>query len=764
MKPLLLTIEGINSFDAPRTIDFAELARNNIFCICGPTGSGKTTILDCIILALYAPSNHNRGTLKDYIHTGSDKGKITLRFSADGTVYEVYRELRRNASSTAKLTNFATGEVLADKADTVTARIKDMLKLDKDDFTKVVVLEQGKYAEFMSLSKTARCTTVSKLFSLERFDRLKDTVAAAKNKYEKAIGEMTAALAQYEGDTEAVLADKKKELAQLKKEAQTLQKEEEAAQAEVSAGEQLQAQAARRTQAQAQAKEADARLQTIAAQTKAWEKEAQAHREAAEKTEEWRKKSEAAHALLSLVDACEHDEKEAVQKQARREALLKDYEKNSKQAKACAELCETLFRRENELRKEISATEKERDDALAAYERARTGNAAALLRLSLRDGDVCPVCGGAYHDRAHEERTQDEKALAAYKAAWEKSERTLKSCNEELRKNLQSRAVAEANRAAAEKECENIKAQGQNTAQEIAALSAKLGERLGGKTAAQARKEANGDIAAYETALRKEREKADEIRAAQTDLAAQRAAWREKADAAQRTLAELSELVFDEKAYAAAVERLAQCRARAARLASDTGSAQERIASLQTRLAKKKELQRRKKKYGERLDDILILHKCTEKGNKLLSFVADSYMQSFTEAAGETLRSLTNGKYSLVYDDGDFYVKDFFADNATRKVKTLSGGETFLASMSIAMAISRQIATQNYEFFFLDEGFGTLHERAVETVMNALNALSRDTIVGIVTHRSELSERIASRLTVIPATETEGSDVVMSDM
>ena len=103
---------------------------------------------------------------------------------------------------------------------------------------------------------------------------------------------------------------------------------------------------------------------------------------------------------------------------------------------------------------------------------------------------------------------------------------------------------------------------------------------------------------------------------------------------------------------------------------------------------------------------------------------------------------------------------DFFADNARRKVKTLSGGETFLASMSIAMAISREIAAQNYEFFFLDEGFGTLHERAVETVADALNELSRDTTVGIVTHRTELADRIASRLTVVPATEDTGSDVV----
>ncbi len=85
-----------------------------------------------------------------------------------------------------------------------------------------------------------------------------------------------------------------------------------------------------------------------------------------------------------------------------------------------------------------------------------------------------------------------------------------------------------------------------------------------------------------------------------------------------------------------------------------------------------------------------------------------------------------------------------------------------MASLSIAMAISGAIASQNYEFFFIDEGFGTLHERAMETVTEALIKLSRDTTVGIVTHRSELADRIPARLTVIPATEDEGSDLIYS--
>ena len=67
MKPLKLEIEGINSFREKQIIDFKELARDNLFCISGKTGSGKTTVLDCLILGLYQklPSYSSRGKIED---------------------------------------------------------------------------------------------------------------------------------------------------------------------------------------------------------------------------------------------------------------------------------------------------------------------------------------------------------------------------------------------------------------------------------------------------------------------------------------------------------------------------------------------------------------------------------------------------------------------------------------------------------------------------------------------------------------------------
>ena len=53
MKPIRLSIEGLNSFIQKQTIDFEDLGRDNLFCISGSTGSGKTTIVDAVIFALY---------------------------------------------------------------------------------------------------------------------------------------------------------------------------------------------------------------------------------------------------------------------------------------------------------------------------------------------------------------------------------------------------------------------------------------------------------------------------------------------------------------------------------------------------------------------------------------------------------------------------------------------------------------------------------------------------------------------------------------
>ena len=96
-------------------------------------------------------------------------------------------------------------------------------------------------------------------------------------------------------------------------------------------------------------------------------------------------------------------------------------------------------------------------------------------------------------------------------------------------------------------------------------------------------------------------------------------------------------------------------------------------------------------------------------------------------------------------------------------VKTLSGGETFLVSLSLALSLSAAICIKSLrpiEFFFLDEGFGTLDEKLVDTVMDVLGKLGKQNLtVGLISHVEELKHRIDNKILVTGANETHGSRV-----
>ena len=90
-----------------------------------------------------------------------------------------------------------------------------------------------------------------------------------------------------------------------------------------------------------------------------------------------------------------------------------------------------------------------------------------------------------------------------------------------------------------------------------------------------------------------------------------------------------------------------------------------------------------------------------------------------------------------------------------RPVSSLSGGETFLTSLALALALSTQIQLRGespLEFFFLDEGFGTLDTNLLEVVMDALERLRMQNMtIGIISHVPELKNRLARRLIVTAA-------------
>jgi DNA repair protein SbcC/Rad50 len=125
------------------------------------------------------------------------------------------------------------------------------------------------------------------------------------------------------------------------------------------------------------------------------------------------------------------------------------------------------------------------------------------------------------------------------------------------------------------------------------------------------------------------------------------------------------------------------------------------------------------------------------------------------EGASRILRDVSGGQYELVHDKGEFYVVDHHDAGLRRAVRTLSGGETFQASLALALALSEQLAgmstaAASLESIVLDEGFGTLDAATLETVAATLEGLAArgDRMVGVVTHVSALAERVPVRFEV----------------
>ena len=146
------------------------------------------------------------------------------------------------------------------------------------------------------------------------------------------------------------------------------------------------------------------------------------------------------------------------------------------------------------------------------------------------------------------------------------------------------------------------------------------------------------------------------------------------------------------------------------------------------------------------------------------SWLMEAALGELVDRATTRLFELSGGQYSLEIHKRDFAVRDHTNADELRSARTLSGGETFLASLSLALALADATAdlapegAPQMESIFLDEGFGTLDPITLDTVAAAIEELGAGgRLVGIVTHIRELADRMPVRLEV---TKTGGSAVV----
>ena len=135
------------------------------------------------------------------------------------------------------------------------------------------------------------------------------------------------------------------------------------------------------------------------------------------------------------------------------------------------------------------------------------------------------------------------------------------------------------------------------------------------------------------------------------------------------------------------------------------------------------------------------------KGSGFVSYISSVYLQNLCQVANERFYKLTRQQLQLeVNEKNEFQVRDYLHNGHLRSVKTLSGGQTFQASLSLALALAESVqqqskATQN--FFFLDEGFGSLDKDSLQLAFETLKSLRKENrIVGIISHVEDLQQEI----------------------
>lgn len=155
-------------------------------------------------------------------------------------------------------------------------------------------------------------------------------------------------------------------------------------------------------------------------------------------------------------------------------------------------------------------------------------------------------------------------------------------------------------------------------------------------------------------------------------------------------------------------------------------------------------------KYGEKRNNITFQN-----------YVLAVYFQDVLDRANDRLTIMTNNQYHMRLDTGKkgnagsgLEVNIFDSHTGKeRSIKTLSGGETFKASMALALGLSDVVQSQNggikLDSVFIDEGFGTLDEESLSVAMDILMELkSSGRTVGIISHVNELKQTITSQIKV----------------
>ncbi|MBA9004804.1 AAA family ATPase [Thermomonospora cellulosilytica] len=798
MRPLRLHLENFGSFRAPTSVDFHDV---DYFVLVGPTGAGKSTVIDAICFALYGtvPRWGDEKKTGLALAPSATSGKVGLVFESGGRRYGIVRSLVRGGRGTvttrearldeldpavdpalgitellgAVVRNLAEGEH-------VTAETQRLTGLEYRYFTQCVILPQGRFADFLHAMPSKRQELLIQLLDAEVFDAVKQRAADEEKQARAAVQAAEGQLASLADADEAAERAAVRRVEELKDLADRVH-------AQIGA---LRGLDGRVTELETALREARGALEalgavamppyvpTLADDLRAAAEEA--GRLAGEATRREAEELKAEEELSALGDKA---------------ALTLALRAHTEHGRLTSEIATTRTgldaarADEERARRELDEATARREQAERDLQRTRDQHAAADLARRLEVGEPCPVCR---HPVA-------EPPSHPAPAAFDQAERHVADCRAEEERTRRRHRETETRLLKAEQSLSNLQAQLAVREEQIqvhpdaaelrrtltAIEEAEHGLRQA-RQAARAARTAAADAERHQTRLRQEAARAlreldavrdtlvplgappldrDDLHAAWTALLTwchgERGRRRQAADDLERHL------------DGARRERDAARDALCALLADkgvpvphppDPDAIVRAAATACTRAEGDLERVRDQRRRAERLREQIRVHReeaevahelaLRLRANNFESWLCGEALGLLVAAASQTLRELSDGQFELVLDARNtIEVIDYAEGGMRRNVRTLSGGETFQASLALALALSDQVAglaagaARSLDSIFLDEGFGTLDPATLDTVATTLERLSAtgDRMVGIVTHVPALAERVPVR-------------------
>ena len=775
MKPERLELVGFAPFRSPVDIDFTGL---DLFALTGPTGAGKSSVIDAITFTLYGvvARYDDKRSVEPIISLGAAEARLRFQFDVSGTSYTAVRIVRRTAkggATTAEARLETDGGVLASGAAEVTREIERLLGLNIDHFTRSVVLPQGEFAAFLHDTPSGQQDLVKALLDMGSLDDIRRLATERAKTATALAGAAQGRLDNLVDATEVAESSAKERLGLLESLTDVVTEREEAVLALQAS---LQTEAAQLT--------ALAEKRTVVDSVRVPDSVGDLSDTITKARSRVDEASAALQTLVAEMDnlGAESDQVPSAERLTRLKKIHLQIGKARQELDGLA--LEDLATAVTVSKEKVAAAAGDKQVAADALDAAKTRHAAHALTSGLDRGDPCPVCGQALPTKPDEAPPDLRKAQIAMNEAAER----LDAVRASLQSAEAAMAQGKANSEAIRKSITEMEAEiaGEADPGELSRLletRQKLDERIARvrdelSRARQADEDARSRVVGLQDAEAKAWASftscrdglasigrppgpAEDLAGSWDDLAE----WcqqqsRELAAAHDALAARLDRARQELEAHKKAIQELLAGAAvegsgnPTARLAAAVAKAASDLERIRERRQERDSLGKDLKSFEERSEVARTLGNHL-RADRFQGWLMAEALATLVEGANALLGDLSQGAYSLAVNDRQMAVIDHRNAEERRSVRSLSGGETFLVSLALALSLGEQLTNltggTQLDAIFLDEGFGSLDAETLETVAVVVTELSaRGRVVGLVTHVKELAEQVPVRFEVKP--------------